>query len=895
MEEAVAAFGADATGEDTPENRLLSHKRARKNLTPADPPDTRCQLDAAIALLEEEVARRQSPSSLGSPGSWRRHLEMLRQELEDQATIFSDVTVTGRELPGVSGVLPTAARFLAARHKAHAAFFHPKSSAASEFKVETLTDLLDVIREHPRVAILGEPGAGKSTTLVALAHSLADSALVALDEGQPVAEIPVFVELGGMSGEGLEDYVIRLLAASGRLLDVDTLRSGETVLFLDGLNEVSPEDAAEVRRWLAQHASARVVVSCRKIDYVDRDLPLRRIEIQPLDPGQIYGQILKYLPKRDGDRLFWALAGGEATNCWRWYNRTVAAPSFDDFWFGHVGPTFGYEVDKRRLAELQTAAQTGVALPGMLSVVANPMLLLAAIILFIGNNSLPTRREALIEEVALSLLERVDIRALAAGHEYPPGGHRAIEIAVGAAVATVAYRMLREAHGTGVASSWVSTVIESVTDLVSGDLLVFELERAGVLERYGGAQKIVKFRHQLLQEYFASVLLESEIREGLAPEDFWDAVPQRMPTAWDEVVLLVAGRVLDADTFVTWVAAGNPSLAVRAADTTRERCDPSLAESLLRGDIGVAPCPIGRARWWRREAHRDERAGVRCRADGLPNLAWQRIPPGHFSLGHSSVPRELGIAVLDEFDINFQYDYAMTRYQITRSQFGSFVTRAYGRQEHWCELGFTWKGAQNEPRYWNDPEFGTIDNQPVIGVTWFEADAFARWVNRLFRSSLSMQPAWMEGEWEVSLPLVCEWEYAARYPDGRLFPWGDTYVAGNANIDERLEGSVVGPYFLQRPTPVGLYEGGVSELGVYDMCGNVWEWCASKWVPGYEFPERTEVDSVGHRAVRGGSWYNSAVYGASACHDCHDMDLGVNDIGFRLVARPVGSEPRLSV
>ena len=305
---------------------------------------------------------------------------------------------------------------------------------------------------------------------------------------------------------------------------------------------------------------------------------------------------------------------------------------------------------------------------------------------------------------------------------------------------------------------------------------------------------------------------------------------------------------------------------LRAADVCGPRCDSALVDSLLRGELGPESCPIGLARWWRREAARDRRRGVRCTANGLPDLDWVRVPAGTFALGDAEVPQELGISVGRQFTIEIPYDSALTRYQVTRDQFEAFVRRAYNDPAYWSELGHTWRGDRTEPRYWLDPDFGLIPNQPVVGVTWFEADAFARWIHHKMVSDSGYRPSWMEGDWEVSLPLVCEWEYAARFPDGRRFPWGNDYLAASANIDERFEGSVVGPYFLQRPTPVGLYDAGMSDLGIHDMCGNVWEWCASTWVPGYEFPERTEVVSVGHRSVRGGSWYNSVIYGASAGH-----------------------------
>lgn len=871
-----------------PKARLLSLRRALQNVGVEEgSADNRAKLQELIQEAQAELDRRGQPST--SDIDWSAYVRTLRDQLATQARIFSDVTVTGRELPGFSGLLPDAADFLAAHHKVFSSFFHSNSAATATFKVDSLGELLNVVLEHPRVAVLGEPGAGKSTTMVALAHALAVRWIDGPAEAEKIHDIPIFAELGGLEHDSLDDYLVRIVSAGGAVVSADAFTSSNVILFLDGLNETTASGLNSVREWLVANSSARVVLSCRTLDYIERELPLRRIEIQPLDPAQVHGLISKFLPRRDADRLFWALAGTEAYNCWRWFQRSDNSASFDEFWFGDVGPTYSYEVEKHKIARYQNAARSGVDLPGMLSLVSNPMLLSAAMLLYLRNSSLPTRRDQLIEEVAISLLERVEFARLVVPSTPESPSSRQVADLVREIVINSSYRMIDEGRGTGVGLDWFRQVVDSVGTGLRADLVVYELERAGILQSYGGARRILRFRHQLIQEYFASALLERHFLQDMSPSELWPEIPQRMPSPWDEVVLLLVNRVDDVDGFTRWIADGNPSLALRAADVGVDRISGWLHSALKRGEVGVAPCPVGLAEWWADKSTTDNRLGVGCRLDGMPDIDWVRVPAGEFVLGDSEVAPELGLAV-EPRGLRICYDYAIARYEVTRSQFMAFVQDAYSDDRYWTKLDASWRSGQTEPRLWHDPVYGR-GNQPVVGVTWFEAQAFAHWFGLQLAGKQHLVPTFLRGRSiDVSLPLVAEWEYAARYPDGRRYPWGNKYVAASANIDETFEADAVGPYFLQRPSAVGIYEAGKSHLGIYDLAGNVWEWCASRWRPGYEFPEVSEMSTIDHRAVRGGSWYNSAIYAVAACNDCHDADLGVEDVGFRLVIRPSDGE-----
>ncbi len=145
------------------------------------------------------------------------------------------------------------------------------------------------------------------------------------------------------------------------------------------------------------------------------------------------------------------------------------------------------------------------------------------------------------------------------------------------------------------------------------------------------------------------------------------------------------------------------------------------------------------------------------------------------------------------------------------------------------------------PEQWggNRPEPECADH-PVVGVSWRDARAYASWAAKL-------------------LPTAAQWEKAARGPQGMVYPWGDQASPARCNVRESR---------VKATTPVDWYDNGVSPYGIYDLCGNVWEWCAS-------------VGPRGLWQVRGGAFsapLHRAVPSASA-----ELapDTRRDDLGFR--------------
>lgn len=208
--------------------------------------------------------------------------------------------------------------------------------------------------------------------------------------------------------------------------------------------------------------------------------------------------------------------------------------------------------------------------------------------------------------------------------------------------------------------------------------------------------------------------------------------------------------------------------------------------------------------------------------------------------------------------------YYLDRYEVTNAQFKAFLeAQGYSRQELWSPEGQPWrvktigtKSGVTQPRYWTEPKWND-PRQPVVGVSWYEADAYCRFVGR-------------------RLPTEAEWEKAARGPEGQRYPWGQGWELGRANTDETRNG---------RTVAVGSYPTGVSPYGVHDMTGNVAEWVADRYRRDYYrvAPDRNPPGPAGgdDRVVRGGSYDNKGKDASPVVRRDESADERSEKIGFR--------------
>ncbi len=173
--------------------------------------------------------------------------------------------------------------------------------------------------------------------------------------------------------------------------------------------------------------------------------------------------------------------------------------------------------------------------------------------------------------------------------------------------------------------------------------------------------------------------------------------------------------------------------------------------------------------------------------------------------------------------------FAISKYPVTNAQFATFIEAdGYQQSNLWSSVGWEAKekAGWTEPRYWRNVDWNTPE-QPIVGVSWFEAQAFCNWLSSLNGKS-------------ITLPSEQQWQRAAQGEDGRFYPWGNVEPQAELCNWNRL---------IDETTPVTCYPKGASPFGVFDLCGNVWEWCATGWESGTAVSGSREP-----RLLRGGSW-----------------------------------------
>ncbi|MCI0731528.1 MAG: SUMF1/EgtB/PvdO family nonheme iron enzyme [Chloroflexi bacterium] len=752
--------------------------------------------------------------------------------------------------------------------------------------------------------LTGEPGGGKSTFAGHLAHCLA-AHLFQPEAGWlkqlphwPRAEagtVPVLVILRDFAhnlpdplprraeAHHLWDFIQRRLEA--QRLDfvarplAQVLEDGRALLLFDGLDEVATtgqrafvRDA--VMAFLNRYPDNRCLVTCRILAYqppAGPDEPDLRLppadfpifELAPFDEAKI-------------DRFIAA-----------WYTELA-----------RLGSMPGQDV-----GGLTRKLRAAVRRPDLWRLAANPLLLTVMALVHTHKGRLPDARALLYEDTVDVLLWRWEQVKAGGQGDVPP--LRQLLLAVERSeldLKKVLWRLAYEAHaqagGAGdkeeMAGIGELALQKALAGLAGDDwnwarqaMEVMKLRAGLLLERSPG---LFTFPHRTFQEYLAGAHLSVQRNfarqaAGLAGQG----------ATWREVILLATGRLV----YLAGDTADKPlALVNRLCPTQEEDNDTAWRNAWLAGDA-LREMGLNWAQEddWGRELLARVRGRLvalleggkltpRERAEAGDTLARLGDPrPGVGALEPELILVPAGTFLMGDDKHEITLDaFAIARYPVTNAQFRFFVEDGgYENQVNWTGEGwqyqeeYSWTG----PRYWDNESLNQA-NQPVVGVSWYEAVAYANWLSRKTGKS-------------YRLPTEAEWERAARHTDGREYPWGDEWQEDRANSKEAGVG---------RPAAVGAFPAGAAACGAQDMGGNVWEWCNTRYDDEgdkpYPMPYRADDGreemrgTRSYRVLRGGAFWNDHDALRCASRSGH-LPLSRSDlVGFRVVSSPfspLASEP----
>jgi len=240
------------------------------------------------------------------------------------------------------------------------------------------------------------------------------------------------------------------------------------------------------------------------------------------------------------------------------------------------------------------------------------------------------------------------------------------------------------------------------------------------------------------------------------------------------------------------------------------------------------------------------------------------VPAGCFQMGTADTSKLekpfAAIAEQPQHEVCLTTGYWIDTYEVTQASFQKFVDDGgYTNRAYWSDAGWNWLKASSAKTLPVKCAAIAGPDYPRVCVTWYEAEAYARWRGG-------------------RLPTEAEWEYAARGPQSSIYPWGDQFDPAKANIIDS-----------KGLKPVGSYPAGVSWVGAHDMAGNAMEW-AQDWfdVNYYKLNIRDNPPgpATGRRKVeKGGWWGSSAFFSRSAYKNTEDPPTYQDHhIGFRIVS-----------
>lgn len=247
------------------------------------------------------------------------------------------------------------------------------------------------------------------------------------------------------------------------------------------------------------------------------------------------------------------------------------------------------------------------------------------------------------------------------------------------------------------------------------------------------------------------------------------------------------------------------------------------------------------------------------------------VPAGEFLMGSPDSEADRWDNEGPQHQVKLARLFGVGRHAVTRGQFAAFVETTNYRMEGGAQV---WTGTQwrfDPTLSWRNPGFRQGDDHPVVCVNWNDASAYVAWLCQCTGRT-------------YHLLSEAEWEYVARAGTDTPYWWGSSITAVQANY-YGYKGFPAMGQVRKSTMPVGHFE--ANPWGLYNVHGNVWEWCKDCWHENYNGAPTDgsawiDCSDPGFRVIRGGSWYFFREVLRSAYRNRYAADHRNHNVGFRV-------------
>lgn len=687
-----------------------------------------------------------------------------------------------------------------------------------------------------KIVLLGEPGCGKSVSLLKLTIDYAVRAM--RDEKEP---IPILIPLGSYKDdvEPIE-YVKKRIEKDTISIDA-IFNSGKCIFIFDALNEVVSTKRELVVSYIK--SLEKYIVSCRLLDYkkeFSNQKDIVRIEILELTLPQIYDAVTRNTYGR-AKVEFWKALGGSDALLNLWTNLSEIGKE-ELFWkVPTVINTLELQEIKEKFTSYEYEAWEKMHSLGLMSLCRNPMLLRMLYDLYLKNKTnLPENRGQLFEQFVNTCLDS-EMRKMCNKKYITLEQQRKIIENTLEMLTKLSEMIISRKQGTGIKYlDGYKMLKESFTESEIAEMERFA-HNANILI---ANEDEYRFIHQLHQEYFASRFMYSLFKNKGEAGIFFNQQSWWLPEGWEEVAVLLMG-ILDGkerNKFLIWLSDVQPQLVVRCIEKSgingfsASTLDASTKETIQK-------------KWLLRINNNIE--GIKSRiyiGKTLDIIGDPRIGLGTMMRCSEEIPKIEWISTHNK-------SLYVSKYPITVKQYTAFVNAedGYFDESNW--------DYSIESRAWREKrntmsKIPKLGNAPMVFVSWYDAVAFCKWLSKKENST-------------IRLPFEAEWIQLIESFKPQIINISEKDLYNMTDFDKMISVGI--------NSEVDCLDSSISDIGL------VWEWCEDLY--GRKPPQLGIINSksLPTCVLKGGSWRCSEEYKTSLYRCRTYADQTSIDIGFRVV------------